>query len=247
MRARRFKVDDLTGLVVRVGGGEARHGLRVLRVKLGAELVLFDGRGHEVTGRVCSVGRDDFEVEVTQRRDTDPDRLSRLDLAVAAPKGNRGDWLVEKSAELGVSTLWLLRCERGEVLPGTGKLARWRRKAVEAAKQAGRVVTMVIEPPRSIAEVLAVSPGARVFYGHPSRSGLVLGAALHGAPVAQANGAEVLIFIGPEGGFSGAECSEIERAGGRAVRLSNAVLRVETAAVAAASIWGAWVAGTAEA
>ena len=165
-----------------------------------------------------------------------------LTIATAVPKGNRGDWLVEKCAELGVRGLWLLRCGRSQVIPGEGKLARWRRKGVEAAKQTGHAITMTIEPPRSIDEIISCSSDRTIFYGDPVRSRVTFGEALADMPATRTGRNGVLVFIGPEGGFTDAECEEIERAGGRPVRLSHGILRVETAAVATTAIWGCWVA-----
>jgi len=242
MKIRRFKVDDLTGPIVTVGGSEAGHALRVLRLKTGAEVVLFDGLGQQVTGRVCSVAQHSFEVEITRRYGVDPAQGASLVIASATPKGNRGDWLVEKCAELGVRELWLLRTERGEVLPGESKIARWRRKGVEAAKQTGHAITMEIKPPRTIADAAAGAADMTILYADPVRSGHTLIEALQTLPTARTHRPKVLIFIGPEGGFTEDECAEIEHAGGQSVRLSDGILRIETAAVAAASIWGAWAA-----
>ncbi len=239
MRIRRFKVDDLTGPAVHIGGQEATHALRVLRLKTGAEVVLFDGRGGEARGRVRSISRRTLEVEITRPSTGDAIVDAGLTIATAVPKGNRGDWLVEKCAELGVGSLCLLSCERSQVIPGDGKLARWQRKGVEAAKQTGHAVTMTIEPPRSIQDIGSESRELAIFYGDPARSRVTFGEALAGLADRQG----VLVFVGPEGGFTDEECAEIEQAGGRPVRLSEGILRVETAAVATAAIWGCWGAG----
>ncbi len=143
MRTRRFKVEDLSGPLVRVGGSEAEHGLRVLRLGVGAEVVLFDGRGGEVVGRICSVGRLQFEVQVTRREEVDPERGPEVRLAVAVPKGNRADLLIEKCAELGVCGLYLLRSQRGEVLPLFRRIdsASWRGRLLKfSSEAAGRAV-----------------------------------------------------------------------------------------------------------
>ena len=168
------------------------------------------------------------------------DRAERpaLVLAVATPKGSRADWLVEKCAELGVGALWLLRAERGPVAPGPGKVERWRRKAVEAAKQAGQQVVMTVEPPRTVAETLTASAGLEVLYGHPSPTSVSLLRTIGQRRSAAAAAEPLVIFIGPEGGFTDEECGTIEAAGGVAVSLGESILRVETAAIAAAAVWG---------
>lgn len=240
MKTRRFKVDTVAAPVIRVGGSEAIHALRVLRLKTGAEVILFDGLGREVTGRVCSVSAGDFQVEVIQRYGIDGEAGPSLVVASATPKGNRADWLVEKCAELGAAELWLLRSQRGEVTPGEGKLGRWRRKAVQAAKQTGHARTMRVEPPRTVADVLQAATGMTIFYGDPRHTPPTFSEALHGLASPRTEPSRVLIFIGPEGGLTDAEAATIEHAGGRPVRLAGGILRVETAAVAAASLWASW-------
>ncbi len=246
MSVRRFKVGDLSGSVVRVGGREAAHALRVLRLGVGAEVVLFDGHGREVVGKIRSAGAADFEVAVLRAADFDPEQGPSAVIAVPAPKGQRVDWLVEKCAELGIRAVWLLDTTRAEVLPGEGKMTRLRRKAVAAAKQAGGAFTMSIEPPRDLTTITTASCVGRMFYGSPAPSATNFAAALRELPLTEPRRDAVRIFIGPEGGFTDSETAAIEAAGGRAVRFCDSLLRVETAAVAAAAIWAAWAAETRE-
>lgn len=241
---RRFLVTDLSSPVVFVCGTEAHHALHVLRLGPGAEVNLFDGRGTEATGRITTLERDGFSVEISDREVIVTSVSSSLIIAVATPKGERADWLVEKCAELGTAALWVLLTERGEVRPGEGKIARWRRKAIEAAKQAGRASAMLIEPPRTISEVLIATAGLTLCYGSPKPQVT----ASYWTALSQTTDskcpAETVMLIGPEGGFTGEEQAQIEAAGGRPVRLSDGILRVETAAVAAACIWSAHHLGT---
>ncbi|MFH1418563.1 MAG: RsmE family RNA methyltransferase [Planctomycetota bacterium] len=249
MRIRRFQVDDVSGSIVRVGGPQAEHALKVLRLKVGGEVALFDGRGAEVTGRVRSIVHRTFEVEVTHRYGMHRDSGPCLVMAAACPKGNRADWLVEKCAELGVRALWLLKTERGSVDPGEGKLTRWCRKGVEAAKQSGHTITMAVEPARTVAEALAAAaraPALHLFYGDPRDADRTFTHSLAKLPPPGTHPSRLAVFIGPEGGFTNAECGLLTGAGARPVRLSNAILRVETAAVAAAAAWASWVASTPE-
>ncbi len=243
MKPRRFKADDLAGATVQVAGPEAFHALRVLRIRRGDEVVLFDGRGAEALGVVRTNGRGWFEVEVTERRLASPVQGPSLILAVAAPKGERGDWLVEKCAELGVFSLWPLRLERGCVVPGEPKITRWRRKAVQAAKQAALATTMTVEPPKSLAEaVVSIYRGTRLWLADPGRLHPTLPEALQNIPREEATTCRGVVAVGPEGGFSPNERATIMAAGGEAVRICDPILRVETAAVAVASIWAAWAA-----
>jgi 16S rRNA (uracil1498-N3)-methyltransferase len=243
MRPRRFKVADVSGASISVEGDEAIHALRVLRLKTGAPVVLFDGAGHEVAGLIRSTGQLRFEVEVLERRENDAGGGPHLIIAVAAPKGDRADWLVEKCAELNTSTLAFIRCARGEVQPGEGKIERWRRKAVQAAKQARLATTMTIEMPRGISDVLHDAlPGAGIWCADPDPAGPTFAEVLRARGPAQGSLPCDVVFVGPEGGFAEGEIASIRQAGGRTVRLCGPILRVETAAVAAACLWAAWAA-----
>jgi len=239
---RRFQVEDLSTPVIRVSGDQARHALRVLRLKVGAPVILFDGLGGEVRGRITWARPAEFGVEVVERKAACERAGPLLAMAVAMPKGPRGDWLVEKCAELGVSRLWPLACERAQVEPGEGKLTRWRRKAVEAAKQSGQSAAMIVEAMTSIAELLEASGSkTRIFFGEPRRAERTIADELRTAESRTNKDSALLVIIGPEGGLSDEECRQIESAGGKAVRLAPTILRIETAAVAAAAVWACWV------
>ncbi len=227
-------VADVGGPSISVTGPEADHALRVLRLRVGDVVVLFDGRGHEVEGRISASSANCFKVApVGPVRRVSPSQVGSLTLAVATPKAARTDWLVEKCAELGVAALWLLRTTRTSVVPGDGKLQRWRRKAVAAAKQAGAARVMAIEAPRSLVVVAGLMDGSDiVLYADPSPAATPL---LEALPAACDH--DTVLFVGPEGGFTAEEIACIEEAGGRAVWLGALALRVETAAIAAAAIW----------
>ncbi len=246
MRTRRFKVDTLGERTIPVVGDEARHALRVLRLGVGAAVTLFDGCGREARGCISRIHGDSFEVELLgDLRDAAQPR-SQLVLAVAPPKGERADWLVEKAAELGAWRLVWIQTQRGQVMPGEHKLQRWRRKTVEAAKQAGLAHVMEVEPLTDLASIIAALPSASRYFGStdgtkPSLlyelSALAAAAPsdlLHQAPVS------LLFVVGPEGGLTAAEQAELTQAGVKSVSLGDSILRVETAAIAAVSIWSAW-------
>ncbi len=227
-------MDDVGGPTISVGGPEADHALRVLRLRVGDAVVLFDGRGRQVEGRISAASTGCFEVTPAGPvRCVSASAVGGLTVAVATPKAGRADWLVEKCAELGVAELWLLQTTRTSVVPGEGKLQRWRRKAVAAAKQAGAAQVMAVEAPRSLVVMVGMLDRSRaVLYADPSPMATPLIEAL---PAVCDRG--TVLFVGPEGGFTAEEIGCIEQAGGRAVRLGALTLRVETAAIAAAAIW----------
>ena len=183
----------------------------MLRLRDGAVVTATDGAG---AWRACRLTSDrldpDGDVAVT-----DPPRP--VTVAVAAPKGERLEWLVQKCTEIGVAHLVLLDAERSVVRwngeRAAKQIERLRRIATEAAMQSRRVWLPDVIGPVPAVEVLA------------------------GAAVAEPGGraigpADTCIAIGPEGGWSRAE---LERAADR-VSLGPHVLRVETAAVVAATL-----------
>lgn len=208
---------------------EARHAIAVLRVSVGDEVVLFDGAGREATGRVARTDRKRLTVEVShvERR---PVELSRqVTLAVGMPRTHRQGYLVEKCTELGVGAIWPIDTDYTVTRPGSAAVEKWRRRAIEAAKQAERAwIPTIVEPQsfesalKRIAEFNASSltdtgpslPSFRAF--------------LASVPA----GCPVLVWVGPEGGWSETEARQAVEAGAVRTTLGPTVLRTETAAVA---------------
>ncbi len=243
MRPRRFQVTDLSGPLVHVEGAEAIHALRVLRLGPSSPVILFDGLGNEVDGRIASVAEGAFNVELTGGvRNAKVNQIDLI-LAVATPKGDRADWLVEKCAELGVAAVQWIETERSVVSPGENKLVRWRRKAAEAAKQGGRSRVMDIASPVSISRVVQeYSASSRLAFGDPSGEAISIGDYLTVATDAERQSADTVVFIGPEGGFTAEESRLLIESGAAPIRLADAVLRIETAAVAVASVYACMMA-----
>jgi len=218
-RERRFWVETLQAEEVKLSPEEAHHLVQVLRLGEGAEVHLFDGKGNAARARVHRI----VEGEVALRiLGPEPSRESplRITIAVSPPKGDRASFLVEKLTELGVAAIVPLETERGS---SRESLERWRRIAVSSCKQSGRSRVPAIEPMRSVASVL-------------EEPGLVL-AAQPGAPPLSIRGAsEVLVLIGPEGGWSEREAAILATRGATRFGMGPRTLRTETAAVAAAAV-----------
>lgn len=240
MRAHRFLVTDLSGNAITVTGTDRHHAVDVLRLRVGDSVVVFDGKGLEVAAQIELISPDDMQLRLLET----PAAVRRiaipLTLAVAAPKGTRADWLVEKCAEFGVHRLAFIQTTRTVVQPGTGKLERWRRKAVEAAKQSGSSTIMTIDAGKGIAEILnARDQNEPAFFGATRSDAKSLTDRLLDFRSARDVPCGVTCFIGPEGGWTDEEMSELTNANVVAVSLGPTVLRVETAAVAIAAIWSA--------
>ena len=247
MRERRFLVTSLDDARIELTGSQRHHAVDVLRLAIGADATLFDGRGREVRAKVVGISADHVTFErIEPPRDVHAARLP-LALAVATPKGARADWLVEKCAEFGVSRLILIETQRGEVHPGAGKLERWRRKAVEAAKQSGAAVVTRIEAGATIDDICRdKSPGSALVFGATDQSGIGFHACLTRFGEAEPPIDGILCVIGPEGGLTDAEMDLLTSHGAAPVSLGRSILRVETAAVAFAAVWAGFVGGDVE-
>jgi 16S rRNA (uracil1498-N3)-methyltransferase len=216
---------------------ESHHALKVLRLHGGAAVELFDGRGRVGRGLVrgnAETPRGERNprvlVALEQVQDVEPARPA-LDLAVAMPKGPRADDMVEQLSQAGVDRLIPLHTRRGVVLPGAGKLARFNRAVVESAKQCRRNYLMLVTDPCTLDEVLAQGHDLRLLADAPgAESGTNPGAELFRAA------RRVLILVGPEGGWAPEERQVADRAGCHRWRLGPHVLRIETAALAAAAV-----------
>ena len=219
---------------------QAHHARDVLRLADGADVEVFDDAGHVARG-VLLVDSAGVVVRV-ERVDQTPDGASavRLTVAAAVPKGDRADWMVEKLSELGVVEFIPLAAARSVVLPeGRNKRERWGRIATEAAKQSRRAGVMRIGELTPLAEALKTDRASWYLATEAGVATFGIGELVN----ALAPAAQVRAFIGPEGGWTGEELQQFAAGGGMAVRLTETVLRVETAAVAVAAVVGSLAAG----
>lgn len=150
-------------------GAEAQHIARVLRMKPGEELLLFDGSGREFVSVIDEVRKNQVDCSIREVRFTDKEPEVELTMAVALPKGERQKWLIEKLTELGVRRYIPVRCERADVKFDDDVLDRLRRQVIEASKQSGRLRLMEILPEMSRREIAVKFP----FDGGDSTDGSV--------------------------------------------------------------------------
>jgi 16S rRNA (uracil1498-N3)-methyltransferase len=248
------------GAVVVLSGSEAHHLLHVMRAKPGDRVVLFDGQGREYRVELLSGKKAEAQLRVIQVEEVSRELPGRLILACALPKGERQRWLVEKAVELGVAQLVPLLAERSVVRPTWESLDKLRRVVIEASKQCGRNVLMDISPPERLntfCERLDL-PSLRIL-AHPIEfCGGGPGApwppedALPAPAVPTESSSvlarvrpyeDVVIAVGPEGGFTPAEVALAVARGWEVVHLGSRILRTETAAVMLSSLVAARLIG----
>jgi 16S rRNA (uracil1498-N3)-methyltransferase len=235
MTTRRLFVppERLAGSSLLVTGSDHRYLARVLRVRPGQAVTLFDGTGGEVEARVARVAAAETELVLGERRSpavsAGASPLVPLVLLAAVPRGGRMDMLVQKTSELGVARIVPVLTSRSVARPEAGRQARWEKIAREAARQCGRADVPAVDPPTELAVALASElPPLR----------LALYEREHSRPLTTAldEPRATAILVGPEGGFSEAEMTSAGEAGFVAVGLGPRILRAETAAIVAVAL-----------
>jgi 16S rRNA (uracil1498-N3)-methyltransferase len=218
---------------------EARHLRTVLRLRQGECVELFDGRGLSAVARVVAMGRQTLalRLEGAPARQSPPD--CRLTLFVCVSKGKRMDWTLEKAVELGVSRVVPVISARtivrfDETEAADDKAARWRRVAIEAARQCHAVWLPEIAAPLTLPAAAAqLSASAPVFVAALTPEARPLRVALARWRPPATPPATAGWFVGPEGDFTPEELRLLLEAGAIPVSLGRLILRAETAA-----LWG---------
>ncbi|WP_250499963.1 16S rRNA (uracil(1498)-N(3))-methyltransferase [Caballeronia sp. GAWG1-5s-s] len=243
----RFFVDGplAAGQTLSLPDDVVRH-VHVLRLQNGDAITLFDGTGGEYHGVLVEIGKRAALARIDAHSEREAEPPYRVTLAQGVAGGDKMDWLIEKTVELGVAQIVPLTAERGVVrLAGERALRRqahWQALARAACEQCGRNRVPEVAAPRDLSAWLASLPTAadgdlRLLLSPRAE---VSFAALPAEPPR----GRVTLVIGPEAGFSPKEESEIVAAGFAALGLGPRVLRTETAGTAVlaalAARWGGW-------
>lgn len=230
MSHRFFLSQTPTEDTARLEGDEARHLARVMRAKTGDTVELFDGQGTSWTATVQAIQRNHVSLRLDQKQSETISNKPTITLAVALPKGDRQKWLIEKITELGTDSLVPLTTTRSVAEPTAAAISRLQRGVIESCKQSGRNRLLEITQPQSLHNLLTTSSASlRILAcpdGTPMQSILL-------KPIDN-----ILIAIGPEGGFTDDEIRTANASGFAQMSLCQNILRIETAAIAAAVIAG---------
>lgn len=236
MRLTRVYVDEpvTAGKRLVVAGSAANHIARVLRLRSGDALTVFDGSGGEFGARVEEFRKDAVVVSVAEHRTLDRESPLSLTLAQGISRGERMDWIIQKATELGASRIVPVFTKRSVVRlddkQAERKLQHWRAIAVSACEQCGRNRLPDVAPPVDFFDVLpaGLSPGETRLLLSPTGDLRI--------DDLEDVGKGITVLIGPEGGLEDVEQEAAVAAGFQAVRMGPRVLRTETAAIAALTI-----------
>jgi 16S rRNA (uracil1498-N3)-methyltransferase len=224
-----------------LSGSEAHHARDVLRMKRGERLVVFNGRGREITAEIGDAAGDNIPLRKLHEAETPPLRC-RITLGQAIPKGKNMDLIVQKAVEIGASEIAPILSDRTivHVDPESAaqKQAKWQQIAIEAAKQCGQNWLPQVRAPRKLSEFFAESAKFDLqLIGSLQSDARHLKKILADYSVENPQRpASVLMLIGPEGDFTPAELALGRSHGCRPITLGPIVLRVETAAIYCMSV-----------
>lgn len=213
-------------------GEHARHIAKSLRMKAGEEVVVCDGQGSDYRCVIDSIDSEQAALRCLEVLPTRSEPTLRVTLCQGLPKSDKMESIIQKAVELGVHHILPFISSRTVVRPDSKgsekRLTRWNRIALEAAKQSGRGIIPEVAAPVTFARLLeqtAQTPKILFFEsgGEPLR------------PLLQHIQGNLVIMIGPEGGFSFEEVATVQQTGGHVATLGPRILRTETAPIVALS------------
>lgn len=239
MKMRRFFFDpkDRNGDDVRLSEEESHHIVKVLRLKAGTNVELFDGSGSLYLGSLAMAGRR-VEARILDRVAKDASGTAAIWVYQPILKGEKMDMVVQKCTELGVTGMFPFhstRCQgKLEDRQADKKHQRWQRIALAACKQCLRLQMMQLGKPRLYSElfgdVVHSDGDLRLLFWEEEKE-------VHLQDIPALREAQSInLMLGPEGGFSAQEVAEARKYGWQTVSLGDRILRAETATLSAVSI-----------
>ena len=208
-----------------IEGDAAHYLIRVLRVKVGQSIELFDGQGQRMSAEVAQMDRREVRLNCSEIQAVDNRSPIHTTLCLALIKPERFEWALQKACELGVDSIQPLICDRsdGRLTDKLDKkMSRWQAILNAACEQSQRSHLPTLADPITLAELV---PAGRGWVLDPTATAGM-------TPTDQ----PTQLLVGPEGGWSPAELELISQKGFTGIRMGPRVMRAETAAVAALSL-----------
>lgn len=231
MTRRRWIADEVSGNRAILTGNHAEHLARVLRARVGQEFDIATGLAVRKS-RITSIAESRVEFELGE--EVPAATAAKITLALAVFKFDRMEWAIEKCTELGVAHIVPVIAQRTDVHLAAATMKRterWRRIARQAAEQSRRAAPPEIAAPVELPEALGLPGDVRIVLAESEEKAL-LRDVLESLP----QEAEIVLAVGPEGGWTIEELQSFQQAGWTSASLGRTVLRAETAAIAATAI-----------
>lgn len=232
-----IRPDSLKNGKIYVGKEESHHIIDVMRLREGDSTTVFDGTGKEYEGKISSIENKRVIIDVSKIKIVDKKRPVSISLAQAIPKKDKMHLIVQKATELGANEILPVESSR-TVVKSKGerrrhKIERWQKIAVEASKQCGRTELPKVRDITHFDAILdCITKYDLTIMPCLSQKSISLKSALNNINRPD----NVLVIIGPEGGFSENEIEKASEKGAVLTALGDLILRSDTAAIATLSI-----------
>lgn len=220
------------GQTIPLSEDAAQHVGLVLRLKPGDRIILFRGDNYEFQAILSSVQKKHIQVTIESMNWVDRESPRKIHLAQSIVKGDKMEWVIQKSVELGVASITPLLTDHSVVRLDASRLEKkhqqWQAIAISACEQSGRNIIPIVYPACTFESYLKQSPAAHQWILSPTAS--------QSWPTITHTNAELALLIGPEGGFSPTELDSAKDHQVQSIRLGPRILRTETAAITALGI-----------
>jgi 16S rRNA (uracil1498-N3)-methyltransferase len=215
----------------------SKHILKVLRLGMRDKLIVFDGAGGEYLAKIIASDRGIAKIKLEQYLEPEVESKTNIHLAQGLARGEKMDYIIQKTTELGVKTITPLFTEFSNVtLPKerlANRLQHWQGVAISASEQSGRCIVPKITAPENFAAWVTAKSNILKLILCPEAKTSIVQLIKEKSPLPQN---EIALLVGPEGGFSPQEIELTKEYGFLEVNLGPRILRTETAALAAISI-----------
>jgi 16S rRNA (uracil1498-N3)-methyltransferase len=222
-----FSIDKAT-----ISGDESHHLRKVLRLRIGDEIQVFDGLGHEYLATIEQFSGQDVSLKLQKLLTTYVESRLSITLVQGLIKGDRFDWAIQKGVELGVSKIQPLISKYTDFQSGKGvdkRLERWERIALEATKQSGRNFLTTILQPIEWSTLIHQLKSPVIFFAEQGGSSL----SQITKQLKHEGVDSITLIVGSEGGWSKEELGQAKELGFYLATLGKRILRAETAAITA--------------
>ncbi|WP_026884882.1 16S rRNA (uracil(1498)-N(3))-methyltransferase [Clostridium akagii] len=236
----KFFVDEsfIDGNIVNIQGDDVKHIYRVLRLKSGDQVNINNCKGEEFLAQIKDINKTNVLCEIIEKADINNESALKIYLYQGLPKAAKMDFIIQKSTELGVTSITPVITERVVVkneLKEYKKVDRWNKIALEACKQSKRTIIPKVNQPMELEGFLSEADSYDlIVVPYESKEDFGIKAMIRNLNGKKIN--SIAILIGPEGGFEEEEIEKLDNLGAQIVTLGPRILRTETAGLVCASL-----------